>query len=562
MRLRLLAILFFHVSLLSAGFAQDIEESLKKDKPVSYSGSLDLRAIGYSASGITPRRSPFMYILNGNAEVNLYGLSVPFSITLSEQERNVRQPFNQFGVSPKYKWAQLHLGYRNITFSPYTLAGYTMLGAGLELTPGKLRFGFMYGRLNRATAIDTATGVVQPYSFSRKGYAVKLGYGSEQRNFELSYLSAKDDSNSVRKDIPDSMRTVNPAGNAVVGIHSIYTFAKKLFVEVDGGASVYTYNIGSKLGQGEDLDKINSYTKGIVTVNATTQINLAYSGSIGYKAKNWSVKGSYRHIDPEFQSMGAYFFQNDIESYTLGTNLSLLKSRLRFSGSIGFQNDNLRKQKTASTTRIIGNANLSYDINDKLGFEASYINFSANAAPQVVSVNNKYMLAQTTHNISLTPRYILTAVNYTHVLVASYNYSTLNDHNTETSLFNNINTNVIFLTYSITQNKTGITLTASANKTNTKFYTGLVNNYGGSLGVSKTFFATKLQTGLTLSYSRTDQFGAATVSNIGLNASYAITRHHKFSLRYTMLNNKPDAVTTTSTAYTEHTGEIAYILSF
>lgn len=542
--------------------AQDVEQAVAKQKPITYSGMADLRGIAYGINGIPARRSPFSYILNANAELNIYQLSIPFSLTLSEQERSFRQPFNQFGMSPKYKWAQAHLGYRNITFSPYTLAGHTMLGAGVELTPGKLRFGFMYGRLNRATSIDTATGIMQPYSFSRKGYAVKLGVGTERKHIELSYLTAADDSNSVERNIPDSLRNVNPAANAVISLRSVYTFAKRLFVEVDGAGSVYTYDISSKLGASEDLDEINSYTKGVVPVNTTTQANLAYTGSIGYRAKNWTVKASYRHIDPEFQSMGAYFFQNDVENYTLGTTFNILKNKLRFSGSIGLQNDNLRKQKTAKTSRTIGNANISWDITNELGLEASYINFSANATPQVVSVNNKYMLAQTTHNISLTPRYIVARDLYTHVIIVSYNNTTLADHNPETSTFNNVKTNIIFLTYNITQNSTGLTVTAGVNHAANQFYTGTVNMIGGTLGISKNFIENKLQTSVNGAYSRTDQFGAASVINLGFNAAYNLTAHHQFSTRYNMTSNTPDNATAANPAFTEHTAELAYTLNF
>jgi Secretion system C-terminal sorting domain len=296
----------------SGSHAQDLEKDFDPKHPVKCQGTLDLRGIGYTADGIKARRSPFSYLFDGNAEVNVYGVALPFAFTISDQQRDIRQPFNQFGISPKYKWVQVHLGYRNVTFSPYTLAGYTMLGVGAELTPGKFRFGFMYGRLSKATAIDTTTGTVKPYAFSRKGYAVKMGYGTDDNNVEISYLSAQDDSNSINKNIPDSLRTITPASNAVFGIRSITTFAKKFFIEVDGGASVYTYNMGSQISISKAYDdNLNNYVKqaltagsSIISLNATTQVNFAYTGSIGYKAKLWSIKASYRHIDPEFQSMG------------------------------------------------------------------------------------------------------------------------------------------------------------------------------------------------------------------------------------------------------------------
>lgn len=542
--------------------AQDLSEGFKNKQPVKISGALDIRSIMYNSQGIAARRSPFTYIFNTNATLELYQVSIPFAITFSEQERAVSQPFNQFGLSPKYKWVQVHLGYRNLNFSPYTLAGHTMLGGGFELTPKNWRIGFMYGRLNKATTIDTSTGIVQPYSFSRKGIAAKIGYGTNERNIELSMLSAKDDSNSIQKNIPDTLRTVNPAGNAVFSLRGIFTFYKKLFVEADAGSSVYTYDVGSQLGASDDLEKINSYSKGLVRINTTTQANFAYTASIGYKEKNWSIKASYRHIDPEFQSMGAYFFQNDLENYTIGGSFNALKNKLRFNGSIGQQKDNLRKQKTAQTTRLIGNANLSVDFTDRLGIDASYINYSANATPNIVNVNNKYMLAQTTHNASITPRYILSKTKVTHVVIASYNYSVLNDQNKETSVFNNINTNVIFLTYSFTQNKSGFNITTGINQASTKFYTGTVNNYGGTISTSKNFLKSRLQSGISVSYSRTDQFGAASVINSGLNASYSAGKHNKFGLRYNLLYNQPDKVTIGNPKYTENTAELAYTLNF
>jgi len=39
-------------------------------------------------------------------------------------------------MSPYYKWITIHVGYRNINYSQFTLAGHTILGAGIELHPG------------------------------------------------------------------------------------------------------------------------------------------------------------------------------------------------------------------------------------------------------------------------------------------------------------------------------------------------------------------------------------------------------------------------------------------
>ncbi|HLL95708.1 MAG TPA: hypothetical protein VK404_12060 [Spirosoma sp.] len=149
-------------------YAQDLS-TLGKQKPVTLNGGLSVRTIFYSAKGIEARRQPFSYVVTGAPVLSLYGWSVPVSFVFSEQERSFRQPFNQFGMSPTYKWVTLHAGYRNLSFSPYTLAGHTILGGGVELTPGIFRFGFVYGRLNRATAVDTTSGLLEPFNYTRWG---------------------------------------------------------------------------------------------------------------------------------------------------------------------------------------------------------------------------------------------------------------------------------------------------------------------------------------------------------------------------------------------------------
>ena len=144
--------------------AQDLT-NIKDQKPIRFSGSTELRGIFYNASGIANRREPFTWILSGNPTLSLYGWDIPFSFILSRDDRAFRQPFNQFGMSPTYKWLTLHGGYRNVNFSSFTLGGHTMLGGGVEANPGKWRLGFMYGRLNRATVIDTTRMALTPFSY-------------------------------------------------------------------------------------------------------------------------------------------------------------------------------------------------------------------------------------------------------------------------------------------------------------------------------------------------------------------------------------------------------------
>jgi len=532
---------------------------LASQKPFDIRGSLDVRVIGYSAQGMTARRSPFSYVLTGSPTLSIYGIAVPLSFTYSEQQRSFSQPFNQFGMSPTYKWITVHGGYRNVSFSPYTLAGHTLLGAGVELKPGKFRLGFMTGRLNRATTVDTTTGALQPFSFSRHGYAAKIGYGTEGSYIDLSFLSAKDREKDFKGDLETS--EVRPAANTVLGGDLKLTFAGRFFIFADGGISVYTGDRYSTVALFTDSARIIKTISRLMPLNGTSEYYIAYSGGLGYKEKNFSLKAAYRYVDPEFRSMGAYYFQNDIKNLTVSPTLNVLNGKLRLMASIGIQDDNTKKQKQATTRRVIGLTNLSWDFNEKLGLDASYTNFSSNSEPVVALVQNKYLLTQTTANISISPRLVLANARNTQMILLSYNNSNLKDVNEETQIQNNINSTVALLNYNITLNQSGLTLMSGLNYTINKIAEGDIDNKGFSLGASKAFLKNKLQVGTNNSYVlSTLPQGKSNVLSLGGTASYRPLAKHRVNLRVNSLKYTYEEGA--GNGFSEFTAEVGYNLSF
>ena len=123
---RLLIFLFFCI-ITGTLNAQNLE-GLSQQKPVILSGGLTARLSFYDANGINNRRQPFSYIFTGSPTISIFNsFTIPLSFTYSEQDRSFRQPFNQFGMSPYYKWITIHAGYRNINYSQFTLAGHPFL---------------------------------------------------------------------------------------------------------------------------------------------------------------------------------------------------------------------------------------------------------------------------------------------------------------------------------------------------------------------------------------------------------------------------------------------------
>ncbi|SEM56247.1 hypothetical protein SAMN05216436_105186 [bacterium A37T11] len=549
-----------------SGITQDLS-NLGNQKPIAFNGGLELRGIFYNASGIAGRREPFTYLLSGSPTLSLYGWSIPFSFTLSKDDRSFRQPFNQFGLSPTYKWITVHAGYRNITFSPYTLAGHTMLGAGFELNPGKLRVGFMAGRLNRATVIDTTTQALVPFSFSRKGYAAKLGYGTQANYFDFNFFQAKDDSTS-RPDIrlPDSINVLAEA-NTSMGYSTRWTI-KHLFIESNGAISIYTRDINSPINLDSIDSKLLHRVKNFFDINGSSEWFMALDAAVGYKDKNYGLKVNYRRIDPDFKTMGSYFFSNDLESWTFAPNFSLPNGKLRVNGSVGIQHDNVRQQKQATNRRFIGSGVLSAEITKQLGLDINYSNFSNNQKPNTLKFADSLKIVQTTQVISIMPRYLIQGTQTSQMIMFSVNISAMDDYNSyygTEAASRNIRTGQYFLNYTLSIPAKRLSLFGNLSYTSLKSI-DVKNSYQGlSLGGNYTLKNNALQAGLNTSVMQgdTNNGSKSLIINGTANLNYRINKIQTLRFSFYLTNNNPgSAITGVNPAFTETRGELAYQLNF
>lgn len=541
--------------------------NLGTKKPFEFNGNLELRGIFYHASGIANRRQPFNYLLSGSPIVNIYGWSIPTSFTISKEQNSFQQPFNQYGLSPTYKWITLHAGHRSINFSPYTLAGHTMLGGGFELNPGKIRVGFMYGRLNKATVIDTATMALVPYSFSRKGFAAKLGYGSSSNYFDLSFLHAKDDSTSISPFNQSDGTKVTAAANSVLGYGTRFTLFKHFFFESDGAVSIYTRDINSPI-QFETIDDPTlDKLKGLLNVNGSTELFLAFSAGVGYTRKNYGIKVNYRRVEPDFKSMGAYFFSNDIENLTISPNFNLKDGKIRFNGSFGIEQDNVRLQKTSTTKRIIANGSLSTELTERLGLDVAYSNFSNNQKPNTLRFADSLKIVQVTQNLSLMPRYIITGEEITHMIMAAVNMSNLNDYNSyfgTDAPSRNITTQQYMLNYNVGFPKRALSLFGSINYSKMGGM-GIKTSYSGiTIGGNYILLNKKLTTGLNCGVlnGKTGSSNSLII-NSSANLNYKIDKRQSLRSSLFWTKNNPGSILTGGyPGFSESRGEIAYQINF
>lgn len=553
-----LFILILPVFITGALQGQNLED-LSKQKPVLLSGGITARTIFYNANGISNRRQPFSYIFTGSPTISIFNsFIIPLSFTYSEQDRSFRQPFNQFGMSPYYKWITIHAGYRNINYSQFTLGGHTILGAGVDLHPGIFRFGFISGRFNRATPVDSSVRSFQPYTYSNHGSAGKIGVGKGANFFEVSMLRAKDDSSSVHPRT-EFKGTVTPAENFVIGINGQIKFLKNFTFAIEAATSLYTKNLNNKTALSDSANKgITKILGSFINTNSTTERYNAIQTSLGFHQKIFSARLQYRRVDPDYKTMGAYFFNSDIENITFAPSLNLLKNKFRFGGSIGYQHDNLKKQKQTTSSRIIGSANMSTDFNDHFGIDFSYSNYSNTQLRKTILLGNTFRIAQVSKNYSFTPRYILANEKYVHSLVFSANYNIFSSVDKTIDNLSDTKSNNYFLNYQITLVPKNLTYTFNLNYTDVKSASYEDGNYGVTLGVNKVMNNSKLTMGWLGSFLK-GLHGKSTglILNQNLTVNYRINKHHSFGTTVSYINNQSQQAIITPT-YTEWQADLNY----
>jgi hypothetical protein len=409
---------------------QDIGQ-IGQQSPVQFNAGLQAQAGFYSVSGIDPRRTPFFWAISGTPTATIQGVQLPFMVMISDQQRDFQQPFNQFGLSPYYKWAKVHLGYRDVSFSKFSLAGYRALMAGVELNPGKFRFGFVYARFRKAVEEDTLAtydpthyiSSVPVPSYKRTGYAVKIGVGTEDEHVDLVLLRAQDDESSIRRPVKARLA---PEENLVLGLVGKVKVTEKLRWEFDLAGSAFTRDMTSPETLG-DQSTITNAVNSVFIPRTSTQGLMALETGLAFRSKRARYKLVYRRVDPDFKSMGAYYFQTDVEQITGTAASTFFKNKLSANLTLGWQHNNLKKLRTATARRIIGNLGLNYTSAKVFGFMVNYTNFGITQQPIRPSLGDTALLEQVSQNLLLQPRLQFTRANGGHLVSYTFNYFALSD---------------------------------------------------------------------------------------------------------------------------------------
>ena len=563
---------YFYLSILLllaiTGYAQDIAK-IGNEKPIRLSGGVSVNQVFYSSSGLDNRRDPYNYYLGGQLTLDIYGLSLPFSFTYSNQQSQFRQPFNQFSVHPTYKWVTGHFGYTSISYSSYTLNGHIFEGAALDLNPGeKWQVGVMYGRLQRAVISDTSQINSPPSVYERWGYSIKVKYGDQLNYAKFILFKSSDNPGSL----PSIVQTADltPEENLVASLGFSKQLFNKLVLQGEYASSALTRDINSPIV--ENSSEPLSHLGGLFETRASSSFYNAYNASLNYQAKTYTIGLRFEKVGADYRTHGAYYFNSDFYNISANTSLSLIAGRAKLSASLGMQKDNLENTKISGTKRIVGSFGLGISATDRLNFNIGYSNYTT-----FTNINHDYI------DITfLTPFDKLDTLNYTQVaqnasLGLNYviarrkdvaqaimaNLTVMNTHDVQAEITQP--TGSIFYTfnggYMHSILPLGLSMSAMLNIQRNNDPTISTTVIGPAITASKMFFNKALRSSLALAYNKVTS-GSTTGSTVNsrLIFTYRLEKAHNFQASLISVQRQRGGENIIRTS--ELTGTIGYNYSF
>jgi hypothetical protein len=550
-------------------FSQNLE-TIGKEKPIKISGGVSLSQIGYAASGISSRRDPYSYFATGNLNVSLYGWNVPLSFSYSNQGVSFQQPFNQFSMHPTYKWITLHAGFTSMNFSPYTLGGHLFSGVGVDATPtSKLKISALYGRFLKAVQPDTTAGSKVQAAYDRYGYGMKVGYGDGKDFVEAIVFRAQDEQQSIRF-VPET-QGILPQENLVLGFTGGKSLFQKLLLRLEWATSAITRD--TRASQTSTENPLGNVGR-LFTPRTSSSYYNAMKANVTYQGNGYSVGMGYERIDPQYRTLGSYFFNNDLENITINAATALMQGKVNLSANVGTQRDNLDESKATTMKRLVTAVNVAFAPTQRFNLALSYSSFQSftNVRSQFVNINR------------LTQFDFLDTLNFTQIsqnATVNSMYQVGNNKNKRQTVSLNLtaqdaadkqgqvtqNSGLRFYNfnsaYSLSITPRNLTLSLAFNLSMSDGAMSQSRTFGPTGSLSKQFFDKKLRTTLSVSQNESyaNGFNTGSILNGRLSGNVSIKKKHNLNLS-AVLVNRSSKQEGAAKSFTEFTATLGYVYSF
>ena len=314
----------------------------------------------YGINGMERRRPGSTWRVLATPRLGIFGgTEIGLDLLLSSEGNEARQSINQVAFEPNWGWGQIHLGDFSKDYSPYTMSGLRIRGAGLDIERWGVRASVQGGR-SAALIPSTSDGP----TYRRSVVAAALGLGRVgQRSIDLRLVSAQDalipdeapafdtlGIDTLPADLRPQQRN-RPQENVVAALGgSMKLFGSKLALKGEVAGALLTRDLTSPA---IDPDSAGAPVGGLGTLRTSSSGDAAWNLEAQWQGRGYGMRGGYEQIGAGFTSLGLAYLVNDRRSWNVGGDTRLLKGALMLQGRYQQQQNNLLSQRIATTTRDI-----------------------------------------------------------------------------------------------------------------------------------------------------------------------------------------------------------------
>lgn len=355
----------------------------------------------------------FNYSISSNLNTSLFGIKAPLNFSYSSGRtvysydlQTVKLPsFGRIGFSPQIGNHTFHLGYRQLQYSPYTLANYQFKGYGYEYDNEKYYLSAMYGDIKNANSVGNSNSLFFGPAFDRPAWSLKALRKKGKSSYGFIYFNTRDDKTSI-PDYQNMFPRVSPKENAVISLVTDTRLSSSFFLTSEYAFSAFNTNADDPY-----LDIATQYTAynhfELFTTRTTSVYASALKYALGYKDDRYQLSYNSELIGSNFRTLGSLLSRTNFVNNTVKVGTTFFDGAITSLVDVGNERMLSGFDPDSRPSRLILNTNLKYNVSDNVSISGKYSNFTTSEfqnRPSLTTPVDTVFVGQLKENIKLSSK--------------------------------------------------------------------------------------------------------------------------------------------------------------
>ena len=262
-------------------------------------------------------------------------------------------------VRPRVGWAQASIGRFCPSLSLLSGEGAPILGAGIELHPGKLSLTLAAGESN-------AYSIASPWLPKRTLLMASFGVGSDTGGeARVTVVRARDHGEM------DTAMDRRLGEGLLLSLAYTQRISDAVTIDAEAAGSGYTRDLRASA-----LDESDQVASEIFRLYTSSRFDYAATVGAHLRWEMWEVALRANYAGPGYVPLASAFSDPDRLELTIAPRLSLLDGAVRLNGSLGHRSENMSRVMGNPSSRFTAALNLTATLSEALWMEATWNDFS------------------------------------------------------------------------------------------------------------------------------------------------------------------------------------------